>query len=365
MKREEELEYLLKDACDRVERSTVWGAAEALGDLLASEMDIPRDTAKISWLDLHRIVLAAARERSWPSAGYHLVNLLRLRKEREAYLTIILNDAELHLYQKIENRSPRELGPFIANNYTCELAGANLPKFLLKQQTWSSLLNFVRGFQPTGISDANTLYSVLLTTQSLQKWKPRNVTSLFCRCSLCWRPVPARFMGKKERILCQFHTYLPCETMPAHKKAYERALKIDKAGSVGKKVKPVADALYALTQVSADCRESLANWIGIWDSDPCAAQSSLPCEVAWPNAEQLSSLLPAIAEVMPIIANTASIIESLAPVHPRANTDERNGMLALHAMWCKNFFLFVPELARAESWLRQCKFVHGKMYFPG
>ncbi len=208
-------------------------------------MDIPHDTANVSWSALHSIVFAASRERSWPPAGDRLVNLLCLRKERQAYLATILNAAEFNLYQKIENRSLRELGAFIANNYTCEIAGANLPKFPLKQQTWSSLLNFVRSFQPTGISDANTLYSVLLTTQSLQKWKPRNITSAFCRCSLCWRPVPARFMGKKERILCQFHTYLPCETMPAHKKAYERALKIDKAGSIGKVAKPVPDALYA------------------------------------------------------------------------------------------------------------------------
>jgi hypothetical protein len=374
--REEELEGLLQGACDRIKRCTVHGAAQALRELLSGEFDLPAGE-EATWLSLYNCVYEASEKRfrdyKW---GKYLVNILRERKVREEDVMKIMTKKELSLYRKLENRSPREIWPFIAKYYSIKHYSQNdpkikLPKFIRQNASWHSLLNYVRALQPSGSTDTDTLISVLLTMSSLAKNCKEKPKTLFTCCSLCWRPVPSRFMGNSGRIFCQFHTYRKQEGLLPQKKSYERGLKIKKKGEVGKMAVSTARKLFLLedkTWPSNDHHkwEAYFDWFAMWEADPCQALPSLPRKSCWPDADQLFARLPNTASALPPgnLTYPAFLFEWLAPVHPLANRHEQDATRANYEIWGMDFLSYVLMLAHAEAWLDRCKNLHGKIYFP-
>jgi len=354
-----------KEVCDRVERSTVYGAADALRELLSGEMDVPH--GEITWKALSGRIEVASHERRWElkEAG-HLVALLRNRARREDRARG-LDQESFELYRRVENRSPRELATYIAQNFRIRKmppAILNGPKWD-KPVHWDRLLNFVRAMRPWGLTSADSLYSVLLFMRAAERHKPTCTHDLFTRCSLCWRPVPSRFMGK-SRILCQFHNYRKEGSVPPHKKMYERGSRIANA-SGGRKRADIEESLHALVGKNEDLMSLWEkDWFSLWSKDPCQARDALEYACEWPDQAGLNAVISNVIGLIPGQGTSpAELLDLLVPMHPMCDDIEKEAMTANHEIWLTNFRLFIPELAHAESWLEACIIKCHKIHFPG
>ncbi len=342
------LKDILLNICNCVERSTIKNAVGVFYELVVlDEKEIT------SWKLLYiKITNLCAQER-WPKKeSEQLIRLLKSRMEQEAHVQSILEPEDFAIFQEIENRSLREIAPYIVDRYTLKSDKSRLKKFTPQEKSWEPLLNLVKQFPAMHIDGADALYSALLTKRGLLT-EDEHLTAPFLRCSLCWRFVPSRFV-KNKQIRCKYHNYSRSDNLPSKKRGYEHGLKIRKAGNVGKIAKKIADTLYGTISIQLEVKADLIEWMEFWDS-PCEAQKKLPHEVAWPQSEVLFEHVPSVMQWMQK-ENWHAIpefIKAIMPIHPLANEEEQNFMQAYHRIWEANFFLFIPDLAHAEAWLQE------------
>lgn len=120
----------IKEACDRIERNTVYGAFKCCQQFFSSIMsneDILRlrglsEKRRLTWDALYKAWIAAFSDRI-PSADENtLAKILGTRAEKEARAIKYFDESNsLPLYHELENRSFREILPYINTHYKLSL----------------------------------------------------------------------------------------------------------------------------------------------------------------------------------------------------------------------------------------------------
>ncbi len=113
-------------------------------------------------------------------------------------------------------------------------------------------------------------------------------------------------------------------------------------------------------------KEALESWLPLFYVNPLEAEKIIPWKMPWTHLSEFAPFIPHILAAIEedITQKPSMLVSILCPIHPKANAIEREQMEALNKIWEQNYYLFIPELAHAEIWLKFCKFLHNKFHFP-
>lgn len=272
---------ILKEACDRIERSTLYGAYavfwELLGELFDNAMVEDLQTRHIKqclcWQDLAGAWQTAAPLCAQQSLGKYFDELVGIFTTRvineERARQMHLSDREMNLYYHLENKSLREIVPYLNTHYEIYagkvspaffsedafIRGMNFDKinllpalnseeykavekiqdiplrimeeekillkylqvtYIKKLDNWNQLIDYCKLLTAAHDDRANDLMSVLLCLQSLRAdGKMPAPASYFTPCTLCWRMALVSTAKKKSQARCHVHQYTRVGTVRA------------------------------------------------------------------------------------------------------------------------------------------------------
>jgi len=399
----------IKEACNRIERNTVYGAFECCQQFFSSIMsneDILRlrglsEKRCLTWDALYEAWIAAFFDRI-PSADENtLAKILGTRAKKEALAIEYFDESNsLPLYHELENRSFREILPYINTHYKLSLKrlkekyeynprfeetvtsafkakmkklekkrSATPPDSEILRQTlqedifakirsWAALIEYVTLLVPndTGsIHDTDDLYDALMALQNLRhREKNKFPVSRITTCSLCWRVVDLFMAKKKNSARCHVHLYEKVAGTPARKKAYERALKVTErlrlAHSSRSRLLAALIRFFPYEEKLIQVRLNLWNW---WEHEP--PQSICPATGTQDFPDEFWLALPHVAEFLrqqacPLDSINA-IVETMMPLDSGADAQTVADYNQWIAAWTKDIRYFLPVFAHAETWL--------------
>lgn len=411
---------ILKEACDRIERSTLYGAYtvfwELLGELFDNAMLEALQTRHIKqclcWQDL-----AGAWQTAEPLcaqqslgkyfdelAGIFITRVINEERARQMHLS----DREMNLYYHLENKSLREIVPYLNSHYEIYagkvnpaffsedafIRGMNFDKikllpalnseeykaaeniqdiplrimeeekillkylqvtYIKKLDNWNQLIDYCKLLTATHDGRANGLMSVLLCLQSLRAdGRMPAPTRYFTHCALCWRMALVSTAKKKSQARCHAHQYTRIEGSPSRKRAYERALKVQKLLEFRRHERPsLVHAIgkhFTFGKIHALTYFGFLKW---WQHDPQSLprypleNGKIPAEV-WDVAPHVANFLQSqhVDHESPL-----AVVRALMPPPLYMNAEAAVEYEAWIALWGEDFRAFVPVLAKAEYWM--------------
>lgn len=398
----------IKEACNRIERNTVYGAFECCQQFFSSIMsneDILKlrglsEKRRLTWDALYEAWIAAFFDRI-PSADENtLAKILGTRAKKEALAIEYFDESNsLPLYHELENRSFREILPYINTHYKLSLKrlkekyeynpqfeetvtsafkakmkklekkrSATPPDSEILRQTlqedifakirsWRVLIEYVTLLVPNdpgSIHDTDNLYDALMALQNLHdRGKNRFPVSRITTCSLCWRVVDLSTAKKKNNARCHVHLYEKVAGTPARKKAYARALKVTErlrhAHSSRSRLLAALIRFFPYEEKLIQVRLNLWNW---WEHEPpqsiCPASGTHLPDEFWLALPHVADFLR--QQACPLDSIKA-IVETIMPLDSGADAQTVADYNQWIAAWTKDIRYFLPVFAHAETWL--------------
>ena len=410
----------LKEACDRIERSTLDGAYAVFGELLGElfdnalleELQARHFKQTLCWQDLAMAWQAADSRCSPPSlrkyfqelAGIFASRVVNEQRARQMHLS----DHEMKLYYHFENKSLREIVPYLNAHYEI-YAGKVSPAFfsedtfirgmefdkinllpalkseeyrtaeniqdiplrimeeekillkylqatyITKLNTWDQLIDYCKILTSAHDDRANDLMSVLLCLQSLRAdCKMPAPTRYFTPCTLCWRMALVSTAKKKSQARCHVHQYARIEGNPSRKRAYERALKVQKLLEFRRHERPgLVHAIgkhFTFGKIHALAYFGFLKW---WRHDPRnlprypLETGKIPLSL-WETVPHVRSFLQRESTD---VESPVDVVQALMPLPAYADAKAAAEYEAWLALWGVDFRIFAPILAEAEYWL--------------
>ena len=404
----------IKEACDRIERNTVYNAfkycQQFFSSIMAKEDLIELYTLfeckKLTWNAMSKAWDAAFSGRSLSSEENELQKILKDRAKKETWATEYFGEVDcLALYHELENRSFREILPYIRTHYRlnlerlfekyeynpefvetlfslCEMRMKKLEKkrsvtpsqieilhqvlqedIFARVDSWAALIEYVTLLVPKDVSensarnihDTDNLYDALMVLQILRyKGRKKYSISQITTCSLCWRVADPSTAKKKDKAHCHVHHYEKTAEKPARKKAYERALAVTRklryAHSSRSRLLAALTKFFPYDEKLIQIRLDLWNW---WEYEP--PQSVCPTCGKQIFADGFWEALPHVAkflrqQVCPL-ESLKAIIEAMMPLDSSADVQTAAAYDRWITAWTNDIRYFLPVMAHAEIWL--------------
>jgi len=403
----------IKEACDRIERNTVYGAFECCQQFFSSIMsneDILElrtlfEKKRLTWNALYKAWDTTFSDRNPCADEITLTKILKDRAAKEAWALEYFDESNcLPIYHELENRSFREILPYIRTHYKLDmerlekykcspqfeevissLFEARIKKLEKKRSvtppqeeilhqvlqedvfaridSWPVLLEYVTLLIPKdtnegngrSIHDTDNLYDVLMALQILRrKEKKKYPITQITTCSLCWRVADPSTAKKKNKARCHVHFYEKTAESPARKKAYERALKVTKklryAHSSRSRLLAALIKLFPYDEKFIQIRLNLWNW---WEHEP--PQSVSPTPETQNFTDSFWEALPHVTRFLqqqecPLESQKA-VIEAMMPLHSSADVQTATSYDQWITAWTNDIRYFLPVMAHAETWL--------------
>ena len=403
----------IKEACDRIERNTVYGAFECCQKFFSSIMnteDILRlrgffEDRRLTWNALYKAWDTTVSGRTLSADESTLSNILSDRAAKEAWALKYFDEANcLPLYHELENRSFREILPYIRTHYRLNLERlekyecnpqfeevifplfeAKIKKLEKKRSeiphqeeilhqvlqedvfaridSWPALMEYVtllvskdasKG-NVRSIHDTDNLYDALMALQILRrKEKKKSPITQITTCSLCWRVADPSTAKKKNKARCHVHFYEKTAESPARKKAYERALKVTEelryAHSSRSRLLAALTKLFPYDEKFIQIRLNLWNW---WEHEP--PQSVCPATGIQNFPDEFWEALPHVARFLrqqecPLESHK-SVIEAMMSLNSCTDIQTTAAYNQWITAWTNDIRYFLPVMAHAETWL--------------
>ena len=403
----------IKEACDRIERNTIYGAFECCQQFFSSIMgneDILKlrelfEDRRLTWNALYKAWDSAFSDRIPSADESTLTKILSDRAAKEARALEYFDGSNcLPLYHELENRSFREILPYIRTHYRLNLERFEKyecsPKFLevvsslcearmkklekkrsvIPSQTdilhqvfqedifsridsWDALMEYVTLLAPKDtsassarrIQDTDNLYDALMALQILRyKGRKKYPISQITTCSLCWRVADPSTAKKKDKAHCHVHHYEKTAEKPARKKAYARALAVTRklryAHSSRSRLLAALTKFFPYDEKLIQIRLDLWNW---WEYEP--PQSICPTCGDQIFTDGFWEALPHVAKFLrqqgcPLESHKA-IIEAMMPLDSSADVQTAAAYDRWITAWTNDIRYFLPVMAHAETWL--------------
>ncbi len=406
----------IKEACNRIERNTVYGAFECCQQFFSSIMsneDILRlrglsEKRRLTWDALYKAWIAAFSDRIPADDENTLAKILGTRAEKEARAIKYFDESSsLPLYHELENRSFREILPYINTHYKLSLERlkekyeynpqfeetvtyafkAKMKKLEKKRQatppdseilrqtlqedifakirSWRALIGYVTLLVPNdpgSMHDTDDLYDALMALQILHdRGKNRFPVSRITTCSLCWRVVDLSTAKKKNNARCHVHLYEKVAGTPARKKAYARALEITKklrhAHSSRSRLLAALIKFFPYDEKLIQIRLNHWSW---WEHEP--PQSVCPALGAPIFPDGFWKALPHVARFLQQqkcpLGSQKAIIKAMMSLNFRADVQTTAAYDRWITAWTDDIRYFLPVMAHAETWLA----IYKKLY---
>ena len=403
----------IKEACDRIERNTVYGAFECCQHFFSSIMgneDILKlrgffEDRRLTWNALYKAWDSAFSDRIPSADESTLTKILSDRAAKEARALEYFDGSNcLPLYHELENRSFREILPYIRTHYRlnlerlfekyeynpefvetlfslCEMRMKKLEKkrsvtpsqieilhqvlqedIFARVDSWAALIEYVTLLVPKDVSensarsihDTDNLYDVLMALQILRyEGRKKYPISQITTCSLCWRVADTSNAKKKDKARCHVHLYEKAAERPARKKAYERALAVTRklryAHSSRSRLLAALTKFFPYDEKIIQIRLDHWSW---WEYEP--PQSVWPICGDQVFTDGFWEALPHVARFLqqgcPHESHKA-IIEAMMPLDSSADVQTAAAYERWITAWTNDIRYFLPVMAHAETWL--------------
>lgn len=403
----------IKEACDRIERNTVYGAFECCQKTFSVIMSTEEflrlrgffEDRRLTWNALYKAWDATVSGRILSADERTLSKILSDRATKEAWALKYFDESNcLPLYHELESRSFREILPYIRTHYRLNLGRlekyecnpqfeeaifplfeAKIKKLEKKRSvtppqeeilhqvlqedvfaridSWPALMEYVTLLVPKDASEGNVrsihdtdnLYDALMALQILRRKETRKspITQI-TTCSLCWRVADPSTAKKKNKARCHVHFYEKTAESPARKKAYERALKATEelryAQSSRSRLLAALTKLFPYDEKFIQIRLNLWNW---WEHEP--PQSVCPAAGIQNFPDKFWEALPHVARFLrqqkcPPESHKA-IIEAMMPLNSSTGVQTTAAYDQWITAWTNDIRYFLPVMAHAETWL--------------
>lgn len=403
----------IKEACDRIERNTVYGAFKCCQQFFSSTMGHEEilklrgffEGKRLTWNALYKALDTTFSGRVLSADESTLAKILSDRAAKEAWALEYFDGSNcLPLYHELENRGFREILPYIRTHYRLNLERfekynynpklvkaisslfeARMKKLKKRKSTippqidlvhqilqedifakidsWPALMEYVTLLVPRDASEGNVrsihdtdnLYDALMALQILRdKEKNKYPITQITTCSLCWRVADPSTAKKKTKVRCHVHLYEKAVEAPARKKAYARALEITKklrhAHSSRSRLLAALIKFFPYDEKLIQIRLNHWSW---WEHEP--PQSVCPALGTPIFPDGFWKALPHVARFLqqqkcPLESQKA-IIKAMMPLNSRADVQTAAACDQWITAWTDDIRYFLPVMAHAETWL--------------